>query len=472
MEEQKDINLKYEAPVEIFQEIFEDYQKKNKKNMKFDSSALTTIYNELQRKGIYLTSFIQQGSFGCVFEALYQEEIVAIKCIGEVDFEKIQEEEKILQLLKETPYVMKSIKEFLNKEKTRYYQVSKRYSCSLKEIMKFFFDQKKTIPLNQIIGFAIQISTVFEQMQQKNLMHSDIKPDNILYDSQEKSFHICDFGESKQFKKGTRTYKLKGCTKNYAAPEYLDEDGSYNIKFDIFSLGIILLELTRGQFLESKDCTFIRDGGLQNYMSKNSLYNDLNNIIGQMLQTKSENRINSFELTNQLNKLRTQLENQFISLVQDKMDFSESRQMISKFKQSFLKFNYSCKQNEVRIDKYSFKDYSNLSKINDCIAKRLIHHLDLNFRNNNLSADEAKNIGTSLVKCLNIKSQNLNLSQKNGQRENQLTINKAIKNKNLYKILQHKNLPQLNQYLIIFTNQENNIQDKQIDYFLQEIKYQ
>ncbi|KAL4484754.1 hypothetical protein ABPG74_019931 [Tetrahymena malaccensis] len=226
MEEQQDINLKYEAPVEIFQEIFEDYQKKHKKNMKFDSG---------------------------------------------------------------------------------------------------------------------------------------------------------DFGESKQFKEGTRTHKLKGCTKNYAAPEYLDENGSYNIKFDIFSLGIILLELTRGQFLESKDCAFIRDGGLQNYMSKNSLYNDLNNIIGQMLQTKSENRINSFELTNQLNKLRIQLENQFISLVQDKMDFSESRQMIYKFKQSFLQFNYTCKQNEVRIDKYSFKGYSNLSKIKDCIAKRLIHHLDLDF---------------------------------------------------------------------------------------------
>ncbi|KAL4484763.1 hypothetical protein ABPG74_019940 [Tetrahymena malaccensis] len=206
MEEQKDINLKYEAPVEIFQEIL-DYQKKNKKNMKFDPSALTTIYNELQREGIQLTSFISQGRFGCVFEALYQEEIVAIKCYGEVDFEKIQEEEKLLQMLKETPYVTKSIKEFLNKEKTRYYQICQRYSCNLEEIMKSYIDQKKTLPLNEIIGFVIQILTVFEQMQQKNLMHSDIKPDNILYDSQEKSFHICDFGESKQFKIGTRTYK-------------------------------------------------------------------------------------------------------------------------------------------------------------------------------------------------------------------------------------------------------------------------
>ncbi|KAL4496340.1 hypothetical protein ABPG73_007790, partial [Tetrahymena malaccensis] len=381
MEKEKDIQIKYQAPQEKFQELCEDYYKKHDKSMMFDSDALTVIYDELQRKGIYLTSFISEGGFGSVFEALYNQEIVAVKCIGKIDNKKIEEEQKILKLLKGTPYVFKSVKEFINKKKSKYYQVSKRYSCSLKDIMKDFFDQKKTLPLNQIIGFAIQMSTVFEKLQQNNLMHSDVKPENILYDSQDKSFHLCDFGESKSFKEGTKTYEIKGFTRKYAAPESLKEGSSFNVKYDIYSLGIILLELTLEKFLEDEICTYIRNGkDLLQYTSKNNLYQDLNKIISQMLQNKFENRINSQELTNQLNKLKLQLESQFISEIQGKIDFYDSIKTISKFKQSFLQFNYTCYQNEARLDEYSFEGKENLQEINECIENRLVHQLNLYFR--------------------------------------------------------------------------------------------
>ncbi|EAS04051.2 kinase domain protein (macronuclear) [Tetrahymena thermophila SB210] len=408
MQQQQDIELKYQAPEEKFQEIFLDYQKKHNENMIFDSDELTTIYNELQKKKVYLTSYIAQGGYGCVFEAKYNGEIVAVKC-SKPKFDKIKEEEKIMKLLKDTPYVFKSIEEFFNEKNSKYYQISKKYSCNLKDIMQSFFDQKKTLPLNQIVGFAIQMSTVFEKIQQNNLIHSDIKPENILYDSQEKCFNLCDYGESKSFKDGSKTYNLKGFTRKYAAPEITDDNGLFNIKYDIYGLGIILLELTLGKFLEDGDCTFIRNGKLPKYMSKNALYQDINQIIIKMLEKMPQNRIDSFGLAKQLNELRLKLENQFIYAVKDKLDFTESNLMISKFRQSFLKFNYTSQQNEVRLDKYAFKDYSNLSKIQECIAKRLVHHLDLDFYCNKLGADGAKNIGMSLEKCQNITSLNLYL---------------------------------------------------------------
>ncbi|EAR81384.1 kinase domain protein (macronuclear) [Tetrahymena thermophila SB210] len=350
--------------------------------MVFDQDELTSIYNELQKKKIYLTSYISQGRQGCVFEAKYNEEIVAVKCSKPI-FQKIEEEQKILKLLKDTPYVLKSIEEFLNEKKSKYYQISKKYSCNLKEIMQSFFNQRKPLPLNQIVGFAIQMSTVFEKIQQNNLVHSDVKPENILYDSQEKCFNLCDYGDSKSFKDGSKTYDLNAFTRKYAAPELTDENGFFNIKYDIYGLGIILLELTLGKFLEDKDCTFIRKGQLPNYISKNALFQDINQIIVQMLEIMPENRIDSFELTKQLNNLRLKLESQFIFAVKDKLDLTESNLMISKFRQSFLKFNYTCKQNEVRLDKYAFKGYSNLSEIQECIAKRLVHHLDLDFEQKN-----------------------------------------------------------------------------------------
>ncbi|EAR81688.2 kinase domain protein, partial (macronuclear) [Tetrahymena thermophila SB210] len=378
MQQQQDVELKYQAPEEKFLKIFEDYQKKHKENMIFDTDELTSIYNELQKKKIYLTSYISQGGNGCVFEAKYNEEIVAVKC-SNPKFEKIKEEEKIMKLLKDTPYVFKSIEEFLNEKKTKYYQISKKYSCNLKDIMQSFFAEKKILPLNQIVGFAIQMSTVFEKIQQNNLIHSDIKPENILYDSQEKCFNLCDYGESKSFKDVSKTYNLKGFTRKYAAPEITEDNSFFNIKYDIYGLGIILLELTLGKFLEDGDCAFIRNGKLPNYISKNALYQDINQIIIKMLEKTPQNRIDSFGLTKQLNELRLKLENQFIYAVKDKLDFTESNLMISKFRQSFLKFNYTSKQNEVRLDKYDFEGYSNLSKIQECIAKRLVHHLDLDF---------------------------------------------------------------------------------------------
>ncbi|EAR81854.2 kinase domain protein, partial (macronuclear) [Tetrahymena thermophila SB210] len=412
MQQQQDTELKYQAPEEKFKKIFEDYKKKHEENMIFDTDELTSIYNELQKKKIYLTSYISQGGYGCVFEAKYNEEIVAVKC-SKPKFEKIKEEEKIMQLLKDTPYVFKSIEEFLNEKKTKYYQISKKYQCNLKDIMQSFFDQKKTLPLNQIVGFAIHMSTVFEKIQQNNMIHSDIKPENILYNSQEQCFNLCDYGESKLFKEGSKTYNLKGFTRKYAAPEITDDNGFFKIQYDIYGLGIILLELTLGKFLEDGDCTFIRKGKLPNYLSKNALYQDINQIIIKMLEILPNNRIDSFGLTKQLNQLRLKLESQFIYAVKDKLDFTESNLMISKFRQSFLKFNYTNKQNEVRLDEYKFKSYSNLSEFEECIAKRLVHHLHLDFKENNLGAYGAKNIGMRLEKCQNITSLNLNLDWNN-----------------------------------------------------------
>ncbi|EAR82074.3 kinase domain protein (macronuclear) [Tetrahymena thermophila SB210] len=350
MQQQQDTELKYQAPEEKFKKIFEDYKKKHEENMIFDTDELTSIYNELQKKKIYLTSYISQGGNGCVFEAKYNEEIVAVKC-SKPKFQKIKEEEKIMKFLKDTPYVFKSIEEFLNEKKTKYYQISKKYQC--------------------------------------------------------------DYGESKLFKEGSKTYNLKGFTRKYAAPEITDDNGFFKIQYDIYGLGIILLELTLGKFLEDGDCTFIRKGKLPNYLSKNALYQDINQIIIKMLEILPNNRIDSLGLTKQLNEVRLKLESQFIYAVKDKLDFTESNLMISKFRQSFLKFNYTSKQNEVRLDEYKFRGYSNLSKFEEfkeCIAKRLVHHLDLDFRENYLGADGAKNIGMSLEKCQNITSLNLNLS--------------------------------------------------------------
>lgn len=50
--------------------------------MDLEPESLFKIYEELQKSGIFLTSFIGQGKEGAVFEAKYGNEFVAVKCIN------------------------------------------------------------------------------------------------------------------------------------------------------------------------------------------------------------------------------------------------------------------------------------------------------------------------------------------------------------------------------------------------------
>ncbi|KAK8890780.1 hypothetical protein M9Y10_027979 [Tritrichomonas musculus] len=90
-----------------------------------------------------------------------------------------------------------------------------------------------------IIGIAAGLC----YMHQKNLIHRDLKPDNILLDDK---FYpkICDFGFSKIFEEGLEaivnaTYLG---TQIYMAPELITSKGC-NSKIDVFSYALILYEL-------------------------------------------------------------------------------------------------------------------------------------------------------------------------------------------------------------------------------------
>ncbi|KAL4509686.1 hypothetical protein ABPG73_022902 [Tetrahymena malaccensis] len=198
MQRQSDL-LRYEAPEEKFIELQKTYQEKDE-HLLFEPVVLNLIYNELQKQEIYLSSFISQGNYGMVFGAKYKNEYVAVKCVKNPNQKDIKEETDILLKLKDTPFVCQLVKDFYSSDKSKYFQVTKKYSSNLFEIMKQFFEKKKSFELNSIVGFAIQMATVLEKLQSCKMIHSDIKPQNILYDEYTKSFSLCDFGVSKTFK--------------------------------------------------------------------------------------------------------------------------------------------------------------------------------------------------------------------------------------------------------------------------------
>lgn len=82
--------------------------------------------------------------------------------------------------------------------------------------------------------------------KEKDIVHMDLKPDNILMDDLMIP-KITDFGISKQLD-GISQAVTRGChvSLGYCAPEYLHR-GQVSFKSDIFSLGVIIIDLVTGR---------------------------------------------------------------------------------------------------------------------------------------------------------------------------------------------------------------------------------
>ena len=92
--------------------------------------------------------------------------------------------------------------------------------------------------------FMSQIGGALAYLHANDILHRDIKPDNVLV-SDSGEFLLTDFGISKKAKsslsKATSSTQAISFTRPYAPPEILT--GDYDAKKDIFSLGVTFYEL-------------------------------------------------------------------------------------------------------------------------------------------------------------------------------------------------------------------------------------
>ena len=77
------------------------------------------------------------------------------------------------------------------------------------------------------------------------MLHCDVKPQNILLDDHLEP-KVTDFGMSKLFKDNLDSgFSRNRGTRGYLAPEWM-KNSSINAKEDVYSYGIVLLELLIG----------------------------------------------------------------------------------------------------------------------------------------------------------------------------------------------------------------------------------
>ena len=102
---------------------------------------------------------------------------------------------------------------------------------------------EKKLEEKEVVKLGIDMCKALEVCHRKNIIHRDIKPQNIFI-SDSGDFKLGDFGIARTIEKTTGGMSKKG-TYKYMAPEVFKGD-EYDHTVDIYSLGIVLYSLLNG----------------------------------------------------------------------------------------------------------------------------------------------------------------------------------------------------------------------------------
>lgn len=108
--------------------------------------------------------------------------------------------------------------------------------------------QAGRLPYGEILNIFTQISPALDYAHTKSVLHRDLKPSNILRDEAGGAF-ITDFGIAKLSEGGVSTITTQGVvgTPSYMSPEQAQGKDDVDGRSDIYSLGVMLFEMTTGR---------------------------------------------------------------------------------------------------------------------------------------------------------------------------------------------------------------------------------
>ena len=235
-----------------------------------------------------------KGAFGKVNLSLHvlTGRLVAIKSINKLKFldakqkEKIMYETSIMKILSKSNNIVKIFETF----------ETKKHFCIVMEYvgagnLLSFIKKRSKLP-EQVAKYIFkQIILSLQYMHSHNIIHRDIKLDNILIDLNN-NIKICDFSISKKIKKG-EIIKEEFGTYAYLAPEILLKKEYEGFGADIWSAGVVLYAMLGGtvpfKANNNKELNYLIITG--EYKPIENISPEASNLIRSILEVNPKKRI-------------------------------------------------------------------------------------------------------------------------------------------------------------------------------------
>jgi serine/threonine protein kinase len=215
----------------------------------------------------HLKQFLGAGSYSVVFLAneVDQEKDclirkVAVKLMSAVDNVNNMQELKISRDLQH-PHVLQyftsgqyTLEQILNLGDGQHQPESSQYLYLVMELaeesLEKYFNKHKPTLLDlleaetwKLVESLVSALVYFSELSPKKLVHRDLKPANVLRVGDR--WKISDFGIVRQVENDILTTMNPLATPAYAPPEFYD--GTVSLTFDVWSLGVMIVEMLTGQ---------------------------------------------------------------------------------------------------------------------------------------------------------------------------------------------------------------------------------
>ncbi len=315
---------------------------------------------------------VGEGAYGIVYKCKNKEtgKYVAIKKFKETEDELVKKtmkrELKMLQQLKH-----ENIVEFQESfiHKNNLFLVFEFLEKNLLEVLE---ESPNGLSPKLIRSFIFQMCKAVSYLHKNNMIHRDVKPENLLID-EKMNLKLCDFGFARKIKLDKKNNNQDSmtdyvATRWYRAPEILLGSTRYGVQADMWSMGCIFGELLGGKPMFPGTSTLSQINKVLEVTGMPSR-EDIESINSELAPTMIENIV--VKKTNSLKNLYPKASAEELDLLKKLLQFNPNKRInvyqaleheyIKEFHDQFADTEIVCeKPIHIPIDdnvKYSAKDY-------------------------------------------------------------------------------------------------------------------
>ncbi len=197
----------------------------------------------LLAKKYKIAKMIGKGGFGATYLARDKSMFDQLRAIKEIPRQYCDDKEDEFLTFLNHPAIPKLYERF-NAGKFHYSVMEFIEGNSLNDKVRL---NSKGLSETEVLKLAEQLFDVLKYIHSQNVVHRDLKPDNVLI-RRDGNISLIDFGIAKRFRNGFGTrYLARAASNFYSSPEqYRTGKGFTDFQSDVYSIGAILYYLATG----------------------------------------------------------------------------------------------------------------------------------------------------------------------------------------------------------------------------------